>query len=42
MGILLDSFKIETFCYLFWAKGANVHFGQDSSDYWLGGQSFKT
>ena len=27
-GILLDSFRIWTFCYIFWAKGANAHFGQ--------------
>ena len=26
--ILLDSFRIGAFCYIFWAKGANAHFGQ--------------
>ena len=26
-GILLDSLKIGAFCYIFWAKGANAHFG---------------
>jgi len=24
---LLDSFKTVTFCYIFWAKWANAHFG---------------
>ena len=26
-GILLDSFITGAFYYIFWAKGANVHFG---------------
>ena len=26
-GILLDSFRTEVFCYIFWVKGANAHFG---------------
>ena len=25
--ILLDSFKIRAFCYIFWAKWASAHFG---------------
>ena len=25
--ILLDSFRIGTFCYIFWAKGTNACFG---------------
>ena len=29
MGILLNSFRIEAFCYIFWVKGTNVHFGPD-------------
>ena len=28
MGILLDSCRTWAFCYLFWAKWANAHFGQ--------------
>ena len=27
-GILLDSFRIEAFCYIFWAEGENAHFGR--------------
>ena len=26
-GILLNSFGTGAFCYLFWAKGTNAHFG---------------
>ena len=29
MGILLNSFGIEAFCYIFWVKGTNAHFGPD-------------
>ena len=25
--ILLDNFRTEAFCYIFWVKGANAHFG---------------
>ena len=31
MSILLDSFRIRAFCYIFWAKGANAHFGPNST-----------
>ena len=27
-GILLYSFKTLTFCYIFWTKWANTHFGR--------------
>ena len=27
-SILLDNFRTEAFCYIFWTKGANAHFGQ--------------
>ena len=30
MGILLNSFKTGVFCYIFWAKEANAHFGPNS------------
>ena len=33
MSILLNSFRTWTFCYIFWVKGANVHFGLSIEDF---------
>ena len=46
-SILLDNFRICTFCYLFWMKGVNAHiglyiYGLSSSYNWCNSKQYYT